>query len=82
MNLKFNAMIEQPIEVKDEFLDDVKTFCFKNNIEWGTVYSECQLNGVNGTSEQIKQVLDYIKQLEIKRIKYRKTKSFWWKLWH
>jgi hypothetical protein len=73
-------MIQQPIEVRDEFLDDVKTFCFNNKIEWGTVYSESWLDGASGTPKQVKQVEDYVKGLEIKRTEFRKTKSFWWRL--
>lgn len=75
-------MIQQPIEVRDEFLDDVKTFCLNNSIEWGAVYSECWLDGVNGTPKQVKQVEDYANKLEIKRNEFRNAKSFWWRLWN
>jgi|TARA_R110002153_G_scaffold29041_4_gene89501 hypothetical protein len=75
-------MIQQPIEVSDEFLDDVKTFCLKNNIEWGNVYSECWLDGVSGTPEQVKKVENYVKYLEKKRNEFRLMKSFWWRLWN
>mgnify|MGYP003679762027 CR=1 FL=1 len=75
-------MIQQPIEVRDEFLYDVKTFCLKNNIEWGTVYSECWLDGAIGTPEQVMKVVNYVNELEKKRDEFRAKKSFWWRLWN
>lgn len=75
-------MIQQPIEVRYEFLENVKTFCIMNGIEWGTVYSECWLDGVSGTPEQVKKVENYVKDLENKRNEFRSSKSFWWRLWN
>ena len=75
-------MIQQPIGVRAEFLEDVKTFCLNNGIEWGTVYCECWLDGASGTPKQVKQVEGYVKELENKRNEFRLTKSFWWRLWN
>ncbi len=75
-------MIQIPIPLRDEFKDKVKNFCSSNNIEWGTVYSECWNEGVNGTQQQIKMVEEYVSELEQERLNYRKNKSFWWRLWN
>jgi len=82
MYVKFNIMIQIPIPLRDEFKDKVKNFCSDNNIEWGTVYSECWNEGVSGTQKDIKLVEDYVSKLEEERLNYRKSKSFWWRLWH
>lgn len=75
-------MIEQPIDVREEFLDKIKSFCSNNNIEWGTVFSESWLDGATGTPQQVQSVIKYVNELEQKRLEYRKTKSFWWRLWN
>ena len=75
-------MISLPIDVRTDFKDKVKNFCLINNIEWGVVYSESWLNGVTGTPNEVEIVRIYIKDLEGKRKQYRRSKSFWWKLWH
>jgi len=75
-------MIQQPIKVRDEFLENVKTFCLNNDIVWGTVYSECWLDGATGTPEQVMKVVNYVNELEKKRNGFRSTKSIWWRLWN
>ena len=75
-------MIQLPIDIRPEYKDKVKKFCSKNNLEWGTVNSECLLEGVHGTPIDVEKLLKYIKNLEQKRKNFRAKKSFLWKIFN
>jgi len=75
-------MIYLPINVREEFTDKIKNFCSSNNISWGAGFSECLLEGVSGTPEQVESVRLYVEKLENKRIQYRSLKGFWWRIWN
>lgn len=73
-------MIEIPIDVRSEHLDKVKNFCKLNNVTWGRVYAECLLDGASGRPDDVQKVIDFNEKLEKDYKKYRKSKSFWWRL--
>ena len=73
-------MVEQGIWTRPEYEERVIDFCIENNIEWGVVYSESLVCGVIGTGKEIIKVGNYRDKLELERIEFRKTKSFWWRI--
>jgi len=75
-------MVQLPIDVREEHLEKIKTFCKKNNIIWGPVYSECWLDGAIGTPEDVEKVKKYNNKLEKEYIRKRKDSSFWYKLFY
>ena len=68
-------MIQLPIVVRNEHKEKVKNFCSENNIQWGTVYSECWNEGVHGTPKECEEVEKYVQQLETERKEFRKNKN-------
>ena len=76
-------MIQQGLNIRDEFKDKVKNFCsLHNNVEWSDNVYESVTGGIVGEVEGVIKVVEYIEKLERNRIEERKNKSFWWRLWN
>jgi isopentenyl phosphate kinase len=75
-------MIQQGLNIRDEFKDKVKNFCSLNNVEWSDNVYESVTGGIVGKVEDVVKVMEYIYKLEQNRLEERKNKSFWWRLWN
>ena len=67
-------------KVREEYLSDVYEFCFQNNIK--TKNSNLLNFCVLGNPKQIVLVENYIDKLEEERMKYRKQKSFLYRIFN
>jgi hypothetical protein len=76
-------MIQQGLNIRDEFKDKVKNFCsLLGNVEWSDNVYESITGGIVGEVEDVVKVMEYIDKLERDRLEERKNKSFWWRLWN
>jgi hypothetical protein len=75
-------MIQQGLNIRDEFKDKVKNFCSLNNVEWSENVFESLTGGIIGEVDNVVKVIEYINKLERDRLEGRKNKSFWWRLWN
>ena len=72
-------MIQMVLNIRKEFQNDVQSFADQNNIkfEFGELFST-----VSGEANDIKRLTNFIHILEVKRTKYRNSKSFIWRLFN
>jgi hypothetical protein len=75
-------MIQQGLKIRNEFKDKVKNFCSLHNVEWSDNIYESVISGIVGEPKNVVKVIEYIDKLERDRLKERKNKSFWWRLWN
>lgn len=75
-------MVQQGLNMREEFKDKVKNFCSLNNVEWSDNVYESVTGGIVGEVEDVVKVMEYIDKLERDRLEKRKNKSFWWRLWN
>ena len=75
-------MIQQGINIRDEFKEKVKNFCSLNNVKCSyNVYKNISGSGVLvGEVDNVVKVTEYINLLEKERVMERSKKSFWWNL--
>jgi hypothetical protein len=70
-------MIQQGLNIRDEFKDKVKNFCSLHNVKWSD-----NNGGIVGEVGNVVKVMEYIDKLERNRLEERKNKSFWWRMWN
>lgn len=75
-------MIQQGLNIRDEFKDKVKNFCSLNNVKWSDNVYESVTGGIVGEVENVVKVMEYIIKLEQDRLEERKNRSFWYRLWN
>lgn len=75
-------MVQQGLNIREEFKDRVKTFCSLNNIQWSDNIFESVTGGVIGSPDDIVKVVEYINKLEQDRSEFREKKGFWWRIWN
>ena len=75
-------MVQQGLNIREEFKDRVKTFCSLNNIQWSDNIFESVTGGVIGSPDDIIKVVEYINKLEQDRSEFREKKGFWWRIWN
>lgn len=69
---------------RPEFHDKVKNFCDENEmtIDYVNDIGNCYMYSIGMDSSKADKFLKYIETLETERKKYRRNKSFWWRLWN
>ena len=75
-------MIQQGLNIRDEFKDKVKNFCSLYNVKWSDNVYESVTGGIVGEVDNVIKVMEYIDKLERDRLEERNNKSFWRKLWN
>ena len=75
-------MIQQGLNIRDEFKDKVKNFCSLHNVQLSENVYESTTGGIVGEVKNVAKVMEYIDKLEQNRLEERKNKSFWWRLWN
>jgi hypothetical protein len=75
-------MVQQGLNIREEFKDRVKNFCSLNNIQWSDNIFESVTGGVIGSPDDIVKVVEYINKLEQDRSEFREKKGFWWRIWN
>ena len=75
-------MIQQGLNIRNEFKDKVKNFCSLSNVKWSDNVCESVTGGIVGEVDNVLKVMEYIDKLEQDRLEERKNKSFWYRLWN
>ena len=72
-------MIDYQFNMRDEFKEDVQSFCLRNDITLHFMILHCS---AGATPDGIHKLQLYIEELEVARTKYRRSKSYIWQLFH
>lgn len=64
-------MIQQGLNIRDEFKDNVKNFCSLHNVEWSDNVYESVTGGIVGEVDNVMRVMEYIDKLERDRLEKR-----------
>ncbi len=67
-------MVQQGLNIRDEFKDKVKNFCSIHNVKWSDNVYESVGGGIIGEVDNVVKVIEYIDKLERGRLEERKNK--------
>jgi len=64
--------------------NEVMIYCNNNNlsVDYLSYLGDSYHFNISGEFDNIGALANYIHKLEWKRIDYRKSKSFWWRIWN
>jgi 5'-3' exonuclease len=61
-------MIQQGLNIREEFKEKVKNFCSLHNVEWSDNVYESLTGGIVGEVNDVVKVMEYIDKLEQTRL--------------
>jgi hypothetical protein len=62
-------MIEQGLDIREEFKDKVKIFCSLHGVEWSDNIYKSVTGGIIGEADNVSKVMEYINDLDRYRLK-------------
>ena len=68
-------MIQQGLDIRDEFKEKVKNFCSLNNVQWSDNVYESVTGGIVGEVKNVVKVMEYIDKLERDKRKMNEIKE-------